>query len=130
MSLLWVSRFRDLQATDRLYSTIHYITLVTSLLLFKLVFGYVSTHNSDRLFKKFFFFAIINKSFSSRHKLHRFDPALYAATCFIMDHLMWWSRFPIFKIINTSRFMNTFINRVTFKYNIYRRFKYNERFKL
>ena len=43
MSLLRVSRFRDLQATDKLGSTIHYITLVTSLLLFKLVFSYVST---------------------------------------------------------------------------------------
>ena len=72
-------------------------------------------NNSDRLFKKFFFFAFINKSFSSRHKLHRFDPALYAATCFIMDHLMWWSRFPIFN------FQICFDNSVSLAYFTYRK---------
>ena len=75
-------------------------------------------NNSDRLFKKVFFIAFINKSFSSWHKLHRFDPALYAATCFIIDHLMWWSRFPIFIL------QMCFDNSVSLAYFSYRNEKY------
>ena len=99
MSLLRVSRFHDLQATDRL-GPILFIILHWLRHYYYLSRCFVTCrhfeNNSDRLFKKFFFFAFISKSFSSRHKLHRFDPALYAATCFIMDHLMWWSPVPIF----------------------------------
>ena len=84
--------FRQLADYVQLFN----ITLVTSLLLFKLVFSYVSIDRFRSFVQKVFLLAFINKSFSSRHKLHRFDPPLYAATCFIMDQLMWWSRFPIF----------------------------------
>ena len=90
MSLLRVSRFRDLQATDRLGSILfiilhwlrHYYYLSWCLVTCRHF-----ENNSDRLFEKFFFFPFIDKRFSSRHKLHRFDPALYAATCSIMDNL-------------------------------------------
>ena len=115
MSLLRVSLFRDLHATDRLCSTIHYITLVTSLLLFKLVFCYVSIDRFRSFVQNVFLLAFINKCFSSRQKLHRFDPALYAATCFIMDHLMWCFRFPIFN------FQICFDNSVSLEYFTYRK---------
>ena len=45
-------------------------------------------NKSERLFRHSVFFAFIMSSFSSRHKLHRLDPGLYALTFFIMDHFI------------------------------------------
>ena len=44
--------------------------------------------SSDLLLSKSCFSAFIMQSFSSKHKLHLFDPPEYELACFRIDHVM------------------------------------------
>jgi hypothetical protein len=83
-SLLWVSRFTRSSGNWQILFDIHnkYRYLVTCLHL---------ENKSEHLFRHSVFFTFIMSSFSSRHKLHRLYPGLYALTFFIMDHfIVYW----------------------------------------
>ena len=111
LSLLQVSRFTRLfrQLTDQVLLFLLHVTDWVGVLLLLLRCRHFEK-NSLRLFKKCLFFAFIINTFSSRHRLHRLDQALYGATRLTIDHWILKAQLSVFN------FQIYFESSVSFQY--------------